>query len=336
MARIMAMTTTSLADAKNRLSELVASAETTHERTVVTKNGRPAAVLMSVDDLESLEETLALLSDREALVDLAESEITGRHGLSYTADQIWDGAHARSAEESERRLVARMGAPRTTQPGPPSGPTSSRRPTPPCANGPPTTRELVGRDLPAARRSLNRLPEKVRDAALAFIGGPLADNPYRVGKPLERELRRAALGPARLLPDRLPGGRRARAQKGRPRRAAQRRVPVSGQVAVLGLGPAGRAAASRLTAASVEVVAVDPAPDRRWTPTYAAWADSCRTGSRARPSPPGRPTPARGGRRAPAGPDVRRPRHPAAAGLPRPARGPRGRAARSPTPTRTG
>jgi antitoxin YefM len=42
----------------------VASAETTHERTVLTKNGRPAAVLMSVDDLESLEETLALLSDR--------------------------------------------------------------------------------------------------------------------------------------------------------------------------------------------------------------------------------------------------------------------------------
>ena len=45
------------------------------------------------------------------------------------------------------------------------------------------------------------------------------------------------------------------------------------QVAVLGLGPAGRATASRLAAAGVEVVAVDPAPQRRWTPTYAAWAD---------------------------------------------------------------
>ena len=109
VARIMAMTTTSLADAKNRLSELVASAESTHERTVVTKNGRPAAVLMSVDDLESLEETLALLSDREALVDIAESEITARHGLFYTSDETWDGTHACSDEESERRLVARMG-----------------------------------------------------------------------------------------------------------------------------------------------------------------------------------------------------------------------------------
>lgn len=109
LARILAMSTTSLADAKNRLSELVASAESTHERTVVTKNGRPAAVLMSVDDLASLEETLALLSDREALVDLAESEITARHGLSYTRDETWDGTHALTAEESERRLVARMG-----------------------------------------------------------------------------------------------------------------------------------------------------------------------------------------------------------------------------------
>ncbi|MGI8458961.1 MAG: lycopene cyclase family protein [Propionibacteriaceae bacterium] len=45
------------------------------------------------------------------------------------------------------------------------------------------------------------------------------------------------------------------------------------QVAVLGLGPAGRATAHRLAVAGVDVVAVDLAPDRRWTPTYAAWAD---------------------------------------------------------------
>lgn len=41
---------------------------------------------------------------------------------------------------------------------------------------------------PAARRSVNRLPEKVREAVLAFVHGPLAENPQRVGKPLGREL----------------------------------------------------------------------------------------------------------------------------------------------------
>jgi antitoxin YefM len=54
----MVMAITSLADAKSRLSELVQSAETTHERTIITKNGRPAAVLLSVEDMESIEETM--------------------------------------------------------------------------------------------------------------------------------------------------------------------------------------------------------------------------------------------------------------------------------------
>jgi mRNA interferase RelE/StbE len=41
---------------------------------------------------------------------------------------------------------------------------------------------------PSAQRSLTRLPAKVRDAALTFIYGQLADNPRHVGKPLGREL----------------------------------------------------------------------------------------------------------------------------------------------------
>ncbi|WP_375423474.1 type II toxin-antitoxin system Phd/YefM family antitoxin [uncultured Friedmanniella sp.] len=56
------MRTTSLADAKNHLSEIVASAEATHERTTITKNGRPAAIVVSVADWESLEETLFWMS----------------------------------------------------------------------------------------------------------------------------------------------------------------------------------------------------------------------------------------------------------------------------------
>ena len=50
------------------------------------------------------------------------------------------------------------------------------------------------------------------------------------------------------------------------------REPVA-DLAVVGLGPAGRALAHRATAAGLDVVAVDPHPDRRWTPTYAAWCD---------------------------------------------------------------
>jgi prevent-host-death family protein len=60
-------TTIPLAEVRARLSPLVGSVEQTHERIVITKNGKPAAVLISYDDLESLEETLEILADPEAL-----------------------------------------------------------------------------------------------------------------------------------------------------------------------------------------------------------------------------------------------------------------------------
>jgi prevent-host-death family protein len=57
-----------LAEVKNRLSEVVETLEREHGRVVVTKHGRPAAVMLSIADLESLEETLAIMSD-PSLVD---------------------------------------------------------------------------------------------------------------------------------------------------------------------------------------------------------------------------------------------------------------------------
>ena len=56
-----------LRDVKNHLSEVVDKVEREHERVVITKHGRPAAVVVSVDDLESLEQTLDILS-RPALI----------------------------------------------------------------------------------------------------------------------------------------------------------------------------------------------------------------------------------------------------------------------------
>jgi antitoxin YefM len=63
-------TTLPLAEVRDRLSSLVSSVEATHERVVITKNGRPAAVLMSYDDLESLQETLEVLSDRDLVQEI--------------------------------------------------------------------------------------------------------------------------------------------------------------------------------------------------------------------------------------------------------------------------
>jgi prevent-host-death family protein len=63
-----------LADAKNRLSEVVDRLEREHGRVVITKHGRPAAVMLSVEDLESLEETLEILSDAALMRSIRRAE----------------------------------------------------------------------------------------------------------------------------------------------------------------------------------------------------------------------------------------------------------------------
>lgn len=63
-----------LSSVKSHLSELVDRVEGQHDRVVVTRNGRPAAVLISSDDLEELEETLAILSDPALMAQVHESE----------------------------------------------------------------------------------------------------------------------------------------------------------------------------------------------------------------------------------------------------------------------
>lgn len=72
----------SLAEAKAHLSELVARAGTEHERFTVTVHGRPAAVLLAVDDLETLEETIAVLSDAGVVraLDQADAELARGEG----------------------------------------------------------------------------------------------------------------------------------------------------------------------------------------------------------------------------------------------------------------
>lgn len=77
-----------LSEIKKRLSEIVDGVEDQHDRVVLTRNGRPAAVILSPDDLESLEETLDILSNPAVMRDirLAESELDG--GERLTADEL--------------------------------------------------------------------------------------------------------------------------------------------------------------------------------------------------------------------------------------------------------
>jgi antitoxin YefM len=60
-------------EVKAHLSEVADRVEREHDRIVVTRNGRPSFVLVSPDDLASLEETVAILQDDELLESLRTS-----------------------------------------------------------------------------------------------------------------------------------------------------------------------------------------------------------------------------------------------------------------------
>ncbi|MGI8728935.1 MAG: type II toxin-antitoxin system Phd/YefM family antitoxin [Solirubrobacteraceae bacterium] len=84
------METMPLSDARSALSSVVERVATTHERVTITRNGRPAAVLVNPGDLESLEETLDLLSDPAAMQRLREGEAAVATGDVLDEDGLRD------------------------------------------------------------------------------------------------------------------------------------------------------------------------------------------------------------------------------------------------------
>lgn len=58
------METLPLAAVKAKLSEVVDRVEREQDRVTITRNGRPVAMILGIDDIEGLEETLEILSDK--------------------------------------------------------------------------------------------------------------------------------------------------------------------------------------------------------------------------------------------------------------------------------
>ncbi len=61
------MRTLPLSEAEARLTQIADDVDRTHEPVTITKDGRPYVVLMSTEDLESIEATLELLADTQAV-----------------------------------------------------------------------------------------------------------------------------------------------------------------------------------------------------------------------------------------------------------------------------
>jgi prevent-host-death family protein len=85
------MKTLSVSEAKMKLSGLVDMVSTTDEEVLITKNGRPAALLVSPDELESLKETIAVRSDAALMEEIRKglAALKKKKAKLYTLDELF-------------------------------------------------------------------------------------------------------------------------------------------------------------------------------------------------------------------------------------------------------
>lgn len=93
------MTATPLGDARDHLSEYVADVQRTRNRVTITRYGRPAAVLISAEELESLDETVEILSTPNAVDEIRRAESEIADGEYVTAEQMSRALAERRARE---------------------------------------------------------------------------------------------------------------------------------------------------------------------------------------------------------------------------------------------
>jgi antitoxin YefM len=83
------MKTLSLSEAKMKLSELVERVHSMDEEVVITKNGRPAAVLVSPEEFESWKETIEILSSSDLMDEIRKGLAALRKGSkTYTLEEL--------------------------------------------------------------------------------------------------------------------------------------------------------------------------------------------------------------------------------------------------------
>lgn len=86
------MKTLSLSEAKMKLSAVVDDVNATDEEVLITKNGRPAAVLVSPDEFESWRETLAIRLDDMSMKEIREglAALKEDRASLYTLDELFE------------------------------------------------------------------------------------------------------------------------------------------------------------------------------------------------------------------------------------------------------
>lgn len=81
----------SLSEAKMKLSELIDRVHSTDEEVVITKNGRPAAVLISPDEFEGWKETMTIKSDSDFMKEIRKGiRALKKENKLYTLEELFE------------------------------------------------------------------------------------------------------------------------------------------------------------------------------------------------------------------------------------------------------
>jgi prevent-host-death family protein len=86
------MKTLSLSEAKMKLSALVDDVVARDEEVVITRNGVPAAILVSPDEFDSWRETMAIRFDKESMDEIRAGLVALKEGRAslYTLEELFE------------------------------------------------------------------------------------------------------------------------------------------------------------------------------------------------------------------------------------------------------
>ncbi len=84
------MKTLSLSEAKMKFSSIVDMVSSTDEEIVITKNGRPAAIIISPDEYESIKETANIRSDAALMKEINQGlkSLKAKRAQVFTLDEL--------------------------------------------------------------------------------------------------------------------------------------------------------------------------------------------------------------------------------------------------------
>lgn len=109
---LMYMKYFSIAEFRANISKIIDSSTESHDRVVITRNGEPAAVVISFDDYESMTETMDIMQDPELSAELLEY-INHPETVEWVSEEevraALDARYAREREEAQARKKSRDG-----------------------------------------------------------------------------------------------------------------------------------------------------------------------------------------------------------------------------------